>query len=101
MTLNIYGPDSGGIAKGMKLSFQLYKKLPKRTPYVSVASYLVQTIPGIQEANKVQLEDDSDFSVYVSNVVMYSSISLHLIVPLNYPSVQAMLILMRGQTSDV
>ena len=68
---------------------------------MSVASYLVQTISEIQEANKVQLEDDSDFSVYVSNVVMYSSISLHLIVPLNYPSVQAMLILMRGQTSDV
>ena len=85
----------------MKLSFQLYKKLPKQTPYVSVASYLVQTISGIQEANKVQLEDDSDFNIYVSDVMMSSSISLHLVVPLNYLSVQAMLILMRGQTSDV
>ena len=57
----------------MKLSFQPYKNLFKRTPYVVVASFLVQTVSGIREGNKVQVEDDSDFNVYVSDVAMYSS----------------------------
>ena len=57
----------------MKLSFQPYKGLLKRTPYVAVASFLVQTISGIREGNEVQVVDNSDFNVYVSDAAMYSS----------------------------
>ena len=57
----------------MKLSFQPYKELPKQIAFVSVTLFLVQTVSGIRERNEVQLEDDSDFSVYVSDVVMSSS----------------------------
>ena len=60
----------------MKLYFQPYKDLLKRTPYVAVESFLVQTISGIREGNKVQVEDDSDFNVYVSDVAMYSSLGM-------------------------
>ena len=59
----------------MKLSFQPYKDLLKRTPYVAVASFLVQTVSGIREGNEVQVEDDWDLNVYVSDAVMSSSSS--------------------------
>ena len=59
----------------MKLSFQPYKELPKRTPYVSVTLCLVHSISGIREGNKVQLESDWNFNLYVSDVVMFSSSS--------------------------
>ena len=58
----------------MKLSFQPYKDLLKRTPYVAVASFLVQTVSGIREENKVQVEDESDFNVYASDAAMSSSL---------------------------
>ena len=73
MTPTRYGPESGGFGNAMKLSFQPYKEHPKRISYVTVASFLVQTVSRILERNEVQLEDDSDFNVYVSDVVMYSS----------------------------
>ena len=38
---NSYGPESGGVGNILKLSFQPYKKLLKRTPYVAVVSFLV------------------------------------------------------------
>ena len=53
LTLYSYGPESDGIGKVMKLSFQPYKVLLKRTPYVAVALFLVQTISGIREGNEV------------------------------------------------
>ena len=65
-----YGDESSGFGKVMKLSFEPYKEHPKGTPYVTVASFLVQTVSGIRKRNEGQLEDDSDFNVYVSNVVM-------------------------------
>jgi len=58
----------------MKLSFQPYKDLLKRTPYVAVASFLVQTVSGIREGNEVQVEDESDFNVYASDAAMSSSL---------------------------
>ena len=72
-TPNSYGPESGGVRKVMKLSFQPYKNLYKRTPYVAVASFLVQTVSGIREGNEVQVEDESDFNVYASDAAMSSS----------------------------
>ena len=57
----------------MKLSFQPYKELLKRTPYVAVASFLVQTVSGIREGNEVQVENESDFNVYASDAAMSSS----------------------------
>ena len=72
-TPNSYGPESGGVRKVMKLSFQPYKDLLKRTPYVAVASFLVQTVSGIREGNEVQVEDESDFNVYASDAAMSSS----------------------------
>ena len=72
---NRYGPESGGVGKVMKLSFQPYKDLLKRTPYVSVASFLVQTVSGIREVNEIQVEDESDFNVYASDAAMSSSLS--------------------------
>ena len=57
----------------MKLSFQPYKVLLKRTPYVAVALFLVQTVSGIREGNEVQVEDESDFNVYASDAAMSSS----------------------------
>ena len=71
-----YGPESGGIGKVMKLYFQPYKDLMKCTSYVVMASFLVQTVSGIREGNEVQVEDDSDFNVYVSNAAMSSSVAL-------------------------
>ena len=59
----------------MKLYFQPYKVILKRTPYVSVSSILVQTVSGIREGNEVQVEDESDFNMYVSNVAMSSSLT--------------------------
>ena len=70
-----YGPESGGIGKVMKLYFQPYKDLMKQTSYVVVVSFLVQTVSGIREGNEVQVEDDSDFNVYVSDVLMSLSSS--------------------------
>ena len=70
-----YGPKFGGIGKVMKLYFQPYKDLMKCTSYVVVASFLVQTDSGIREGNEVQVEDDSDFNVYVSDAVMSLSSS--------------------------
>ena len=58
----------------MKLSFQPYKDLHKRTPYVAVASFLVQTVSGIREGNEVQVEDESDFNVYASDAAMSTSV---------------------------
>jgi archaeosine-15-forming tRNA-guanine transglycosylase len=57
----------------MKLSFQPYKYLLKWTPDVVVASFLVQTVSGIREGNEVQVVDESDFNVYVSDATMSSS----------------------------
>ena len=57
----------------MKLSFQPYKDLHKRTPYLAVVSFLVQTVSGIREGNEVQVEDESDFNVYASDAAMSSS----------------------------
>ena len=59
----------------MKLYFQPYKVILKRTLYVSVASILVQTVSGIREGNEVQVEDESDFNVYVSDIAMSSSLT--------------------------
>ena len=70
---NRYGPESGGVGKVIKLSFQPYKVLLKRTPYVVVALFLVQTVSGIREGNEVQVEDESDFNVYASDAAMSSS----------------------------
>ena len=56
----------------MKLSFQPYKVL-KRTPYVAVALFLVQTVSEIREGNEVQVVDESDFNVYASDAAMSSS----------------------------
>ena len=41
LTPNSYEPESDSVGKIMKLSFQPYKFLLKRTPYVAVASFLV------------------------------------------------------------
>ena len=41
LTPKSYGPESGGVGKVMKLSFQPYKVLLKRTPYVAVELFLV------------------------------------------------------------
>ena len=71
----------------MKLSFQPYKDLLKRTPYVAVASFFVQTLSEIREGNEVHVEDDSDFNVYVSDAAMSSSGRL-----LSYPPVPMPLI---------
>ena len=60
----------------MKLSFQPYNDLLKRTPYVVVASFLVQIVSGIREGSEVQVVDESDFNVYVSNAAMSSSVAL-------------------------
>ena len=68
-----YGPKSRVIGKVMKLSFQPYKYLLKRTPYVAMASFLVQTVSGIRERNEVQVEDDWDLNVYISDAAMSSS----------------------------
>ena len=76
LTPNSYVPESGGVGKVMKLSFQPYKDLLKRTPYVAVASFLVQTVSGIREGNEVQVVDESDFNVYVSDAAMSSSEAL-------------------------
>jgi hypothetical protein len=57
----------------MKLSFQPYKDLLKRAPYVALVSFLVQTVSEIREGNEVQLVDDSDLNVYVSDAAMSSS----------------------------
>ena len=62
----------------MKLSFQPFKDLLKRTPYVAVASFLGQTGSRIREGNEVQVVDDSDFNVYVSNAAMSSSLAVFL-----------------------
>ena len=74
-TPNSYVPEFGGIGKVMKL-FQLYKDLLKRTPYAVVVSFLVKTASGIRKGNEVQAEDDSDFNVYIFDVVMSSSRSI-------------------------
>ena len=60
----------------MKLSFQPYKVLLKRTPYVAVVLFLVQTISGIREGNEVQVVDESDFNVYIYDAAMSSSEAL-------------------------
>ena len=41
LTPNSYGPESGGVGKVIKLSFQPYKVLLKQTPYVAMALFLV------------------------------------------------------------
>ena len=74
LTPKFYGPEYSGVGKVMKLSFQPYKVLLKRTPYVAVALFLVQTVSGIREGNEVQVVDESDFNVYVSDVAMSSSV---------------------------
>ena len=56
----------------MKLSFQPYKVILKRTPYVAVALFLVQTISVIREGNEVQVVDESDFNVYTTDAAMSS-----------------------------
>ena len=76
LTPNRYGPESGGVGKVMKLSFQPYKVLLKRTPYVAVALFLVQTVSEIREGIEVQVVDESDFNVYVSDAAMSSSEAL-------------------------
>jgi len=58
----------------MKLFFQPYKVLLKRTPYVAVALFFVQTVSGIREENEVQVVDESDFNVYASDAAMSSSV---------------------------
>ena len=40
---------------------------------MAVASFFVQTVSGIREGNKVQVVDESDFNVYVSDKAMSSS----------------------------
>ena len=60
--------------KGYEIIFPTYKDLLKRTPYVFVASILVQTVSGIREGNEVKVEDESDFNVYVSDAAMPSSL---------------------------
>ena len=77
LTQSRYRPQSGGFGKVMKLSFQPYKELPEWTPYVLVTLFLVQTVSRIRERNKVQFEGDWNFNVYVSDVVMFSSLALH------------------------
>ena len=57
----------------MKLSFQPYKVILKRTPYVAVTLFFVQTVFGIREVNEVQVVDESDFNVYASDGAMSSS----------------------------
>ena len=57
----------------MKVSFQPYKVLLKRTPYVAVTLFLVQTVSRIQEGNEVQVVDESDFNVYASDAATSSS----------------------------
>ena len=74
LTLNSYGPESGGVGKVMKFSFQPCKVLLKRSPYVAMALFLVQTVSGIREGNEVQVVDESDFNVYASDATMSSSI---------------------------
>ena len=74
LTPNRYGPESSGVGKVMKLSFQPYKVILKWTPYVAVASFLVQTVSGIREENKVQVVDESDYNTYVSDAAMSSSL---------------------------
>ena len=74
LTPNRYGPESGVVEKVMKLSSQPYKVLLKRTLYVAVALFLVQTISGIREGNEVQVVDESDFNVYASDAAMSSSV---------------------------
>jgi len=72
LTAKSYGPESGGVGKVMKLSFQPFKDLLKRTPYVAVASFLGQTGSRIREGNEVQVVDESDFNVYLSDAAMSS-----------------------------
>ena len=57
----------------MKLFFQPYKVLLKWTPYVAVELFFVQTVSGIREGNEVQVVDESDFNVYISDAAMSSS----------------------------
>ena len=83
---NCYGPISGGVGKVMKLCFQPYKDIPKQTLYVAVASFLVQTISRIREGNDVQVIDESDFNVYVSDAAMSSSRFAILFGPLFFSS---------------
>ena len=73
LTLNSYGPESGGVGKVMKFSFQPCKVLLKRSPYVAMELFLVQTVSGIREGNEVQVVDESDFNVYVSDAVLSTS----------------------------
>ena len=75
LTPNSYGPESDGVGKVMKLYFQPYKDLLKRTPYVTVTSFLVQIVSVIREGNEMQVEDDSDFNMYVSDAMMSSSVT--------------------------
>ena len=70
----------------MKLYFQPYKDLLKRTRYVAVASFLVQTVSRIREGNEVQVVDDSDFNMYVSDAAMSSSPFAILFGPLFFSS---------------
>ena len=72
-TPNRYGPESSGVGKVMKLYFQPYKDLLKRTLFVAVVSFLVQTVSEIREGNEVQVVDESDFNVYASDAAMSSS----------------------------
>ena len=73
LTPNRYGHESGGVGKVIKLSFEPYKVLLKRTPYVAVALFLVQNVSGIREGNEVQVVDEPDFNVYASDAAMSSS----------------------------
>ena len=41
---------------------------------MAVALFLVQTVSEIREGNEVQVVDESDFNVYVSDAAMSSSL---------------------------
>ena len=86
LTPNRYGPESGVVEKVMKLSFQPYKVLLKRTLCVAVALFLVQTVSGIREGNEVQVVDESDFNVYVSDAAMSSSSEMPFVSRSPYPT---------------
>ena len=60
-----------------ELSLTLEHSMPVSSPAVpgltAGASFLVQTVSGIREGNEVQVVDESDFNVYVSDAAMSSS----------------------------
>ena len=55
-TSDEFGPDTYSIESELKLYFQPYKVRPNPSPYATVASILVRTVPGVR--NRLELKFD-------------------------------------------